>query len=170
MPVVVIAMEQEQYNAWVKTTQEQLKKAPDLSKQGRSQLMAHGESVYLKNCVACHQIDGNGIKGWFPALRGSAKVTGNIDQLIGFIQAGTSKMPAFKKLPANELAELITYIRNAPALGNNVNDELQPCQALSLDELDDLFPDLDDAGKLCQQYGEVNPAKVAADAAAASAK
>lgn len=166
MPVVVIAMEQDQYNAWVKNTQEQLKKAPDLSKQSRSQLMANGESVYLKNCVACHQIDGNGINGWFPALRGSAKVTGNIDQLIGFIQAGTGKMPAFKKLPANELAELITYIRNAPELGNNVNDELQPCSALSLDELDELFPDLDDAGKLCQQFGEVNPAKVSADAAA----
>lgn len=161
MPVVVIAMEQEQYDAWVKATQEKLKQAPDLSKQSRSQLIAHGESVYLKNCVACHQIDGNGINGWFPALRGSAKITGNVDQLIGFIQAGTSKMPAFKKLPANELAELITYVRNAPELGNKVNDELQPCQALSLDELEDLYPDLDDAGKLCQQFGEVNPAKVA---------
>jgi cytochrome c oxidase subunit 2 len=76
--------------------------------------------------VACHQIDGKGISGWFPALRGSAKVTGSMDQLIGFVQAGTSKMPAFRKLPDNQLAELLTYIRNAPELGNNVGDEIQP--------------------------------------------
>ncbi|OAI12917.1 cytochrome C oxidase subunit II [Methylomonas koyamae] len=126
MPVVVIAMEQDQYDAWVKATLDKQNQAPDLSDQTRNSLMAHGESVYLKNCVACHQIDGKGIPGWFPALSGSAKVTGNMDQLIGFIQAGTSKMPAFRKLPDNELAELITYIRNAPALGNNVGDEIQP--------------------------------------------
>jgi len=126
MPIVVIAMEQDQYDAWVKTTQAAQNQAVDLSDLTRNTLMAKGESVYLKNCVACHQIDGNGISGWYPALRGSAKVTGNMDQLIGFIQAGTSKMPAFRKLPDNELAELITYIRNAPELGNNVGDEIQP--------------------------------------------
>jgi cytochrome c oxidase subunit 2 len=76
--------------------------------------------------VSCHQINGTGISGWFPALKGSEKVTGNMDQLIGFIQAGTSKMPSFRKLPDNELAELITFIRNAPEIGNNVMDEIQP--------------------------------------------
>jgi len=126
MPIVVIALEQEQYDAWVKATLEKQNQAPDLADQPRSVLMAKGASVYLKNCVSCHQIDGKGISGWFPALNGSAKVTGNIDQLIGFIQAGTSKMPAFRKLPDPELAELITYIRNAPELGNNVGDEIQP--------------------------------------------
>lgn len=126
MPVVVVAMEQDRYDAWVKNTLEKQNQKVDLADESRSVLMAHGESVYLKNCVACHQIDGNGISGWFPALRGSAKVTGNMDQLIGFIQAGTSKMPAFRKLPDNELAELLTYIRNAPELGNNVGDEIQP--------------------------------------------
>ncbi|MDD2761625.1 MAG: cytochrome c, partial [Methylomonas sp.] len=90
--------------------------------------MAKGESVYLKNCVACHQLDGKGIDGWYPALRASAKVTGNMDQLIGFVQAGTSKMPSFRKLPDNELAELITYIRNSPDIGNSVGDEIQPNQ------------------------------------------
>jgi cytochrome c oxidase subunit 2 len=126
MPIVVVAMEQAQYDAWVKATLEKQNQAPDLSDQPHSVLLAKGESVYLKNCVACHQIDGKGISGWFPALRGSEKVTGNMDQLIGFIQAGTSKMPAFRKLPDNELAELITYIRNAPELGNKVGDEIQP--------------------------------------------
>ena len=163
MPIVVIAMEQEQYDAWVKATLDKQNQAIDLSKQTRSSLMAKGESVYLKNCVSCHQIDGKGIKGWYPALSASEKVTGNSDQLIGFIQAGTSKMPAFKKLPANELAQLITYLRNSPDLGNNVDDEFQPCEMLSLDDLDDLFPDIEDAGQLCKEFGEVKPVKVAAE-------
>jgi cytochrome c oxidase subunit II len=168
MPIVVIAMEQEQYDAWVKATLDKQNQAADLSKQTRTSLMAKGESVYLKNCVSCHQIDGKGISGWYPALSGSEKVTGNIDQLIGFIQAGTSKMPSFKKLPANELAQLITYIRNSADLGNNVNDEFQPCEMLSLDDLDDMFPDVEDAGQLCKEFGEVKPVKVSAENSAGS--
>ncbi|MDD1620610.1 MAG: cytochrome c oxidase subunit II [Methylococcaceae bacterium] len=163
MPIVVIAMEQDQYDAWVKTTLEKQKQAPDLSKQSRSLLLAKGESVYLKNCVACHQIDGKGISGWYPALRGSAKVTGDVDQLVGFVQAGTSKMPQFKKLPADELAGLITYIRNSSDLGNDVKDEFQPCQALTLDDFDDLFPDIDDAAQQCKEKGEVKPVKDVAE-------
>lgn len=124
MPIVVIAMEQADYDAWVKKTLEQQKQKPDLSDQNRGQLMAHGESVYLKNCVGCHQIDGAGVAGLIPALTASPKVTGGMDPLIGFLQAGTSKMPSFSKLKDNELAEVITYIRND--LGNKVGDEIQP--------------------------------------------
>ena len=163
MPIVVIAMEKEQYDAWVKAELEKQNALPDLSKQTRASLLAKGESVYLTNCVACHQIDGKGISGWFPALSGSAKVTGDMSQLIGFVQAGTSKMPAFKKLPADQLAGLITYIRNAPDLGNKVGDELQACSALSLDELEDIFPDIDNAPELCKEKGEVKPDPVVAE-------
>ena len=124
MPIVVIAMDQPDYDAWVKKTLEQQKQKPDLSDQTRDQLMAHGESVYLKNCVGCHQIDGSGVKGLIPALTGNAKVTGGIDPLLGFLKAGTTKMPSFSKLNDKETAEVITYIRNG--LGNKVGDEIQP--------------------------------------------
>jgi cytochrome c oxidase subunit 2 len=163
MPIVVIAMEKEQYDAWVKAELEKQNALPDLSKQTRASLLLKGESVYSTNCVACHQIDGKGISGWYPALSGSAKVTGDVHQLIGFVQAGTSKMPAFKKLPADQLAGLITYIRNAPDLGNKVGDELQACHALSLDELEDIFPDIDNAPELCKENGEVKLDKVVAE-------
>ncbi len=163
MPIVVIAMEKEQYDAWVKAELEKQNALPDLSKQTRASLLLKGESVYLTNCVACHQIDGKGISGWYPGLSGSAKVTGDIHQLIGFVQAGTSKMPAFKKLPADQLAALMTYIRNAPELGNKVGDELQACHALSLDELEDIFPDIDNAPELCKENGEVKLDKVVAE-------
>lgn len=126
MPIVVIAMNQGDYDNWVKTTLEKQNAQPDLSDQSHEQLMANGSSVYLKNCVACHQIDGKGVVGNYPALRGSAKVTGGVDPLIGFLQAGTSKMPSFAKLKDNELAAVITYIRNSPDIGNKVGDEIQP--------------------------------------------
>lgn len=126
MPIVVIAMNQGDYDNWVKTTLELQNTKPDLSDQSREQLMANGSNVYLKNCVACHQIDGQGIAGTYPALRGSARVIGGVDPLIGFLQAGTSKMPSFAKLKDNELAAVITYIRNSPEIGNKVGDEIQP--------------------------------------------
>lgn len=126
MPIVVIAMDQADYDAWTKTALAKQNEKPDLSDRRHEELIAKGASVYLKNCVACHQIDGKGVPGSVPALRESPKVTGNMDQLIGFLQAGTSKMPAFRKLKDDQLAELITYIRNAPELGNNVGDEIQP--------------------------------------------
>lgn len=126
MPIVVEVMEQDKYDAWVKATQEKIAQPVNLADETRAQLVENGAAVYLTNCVACHQIDGKGISGWFPKLRGSEKVTGSIDQLIGFIQAGTSKMPAFRKIPDNELAELITFLRNSPEIGNTVGDEIQP--------------------------------------------
>ncbi|MDD2801176.1 MAG: cytochrome c oxidase subunit II [Methylococcales bacterium] len=126
MPIVVIAMEQPDYDAWVKKTLAKQQEAVDLSDLSREDLMSKGASMYLKNCVACHQINGSGITGTYPALTASPRVTGPIDPLIGFIQAGTSRMPAFSKLKDDELAALITYIRNAPELGNSVGDEIQP--------------------------------------------
>jgi cytochrome c oxidase subunit 2 len=119
-------MEQSEYDSWVKKTLAKQQESADLTDRTHEELMAKGASAYLKNCVACHQINGSGVPGSVPALTASAKVTGPIDPLIGFLMAGTSKMPAFSKLKDDELAELITYIRNAPDLGNSVGDEIQP--------------------------------------------
>ena len=135
MPIVVIAMEQPEYDAWVAKTLEHQKQKPDLSDQTSGQLMAHGESVYLKNCVGCHQINGAGVPGLIPALTGSAKVTGKWEALDGFLRAGTAKMPSFAKLNAKEYAELMTYVRNN--LGNKVGDELQPRQTALPDDDDE---------------------------------
>jgi len=126
MPIVVVALEQPEYDEWVKKTLAKQKEPVDLSDLSREDLMNKGASVYLKNCVSCHQINGAGIAGTYPALTGSPKVVGPIDPLIGFIQAGTSRMPAFSKLKDDDLAALLTYIRNAPELGNTVGDEVQP--------------------------------------------
>lgn len=125
MPIVVVAMEQPEYDAWVKKTQEEAKKGPDLSDQSRDDLIAGGAKVYVKNCATCHLPGGEGIPGAFPALRGSAVVKGDINTQADIVLNGKNAMPAFgTMLKADELAQVITYTRNA--LGNKVGDEIQP--------------------------------------------
>lgn len=125
MPIVVIAMEQPDYDAWVKKTQEETQKGPDLSDQSHNDLIAKGEAVYSKNCSTCHLPDGKGVPGAFPAITGSAVVKGDINAQAQLIVNGKGAMPAFgKMLKADELAQVVTYTRNA--LGNSVGDEIQP--------------------------------------------
>jgi cytochrome c oxidase subunit 2 len=125
MPIVLIAMEQPDYDAWVKKTKEESQKGADLADQSHADLVSKGESIYVKNCSTCHLPDGKGVPGAFPALSGSAVVKGDINAQANLIINGKGGMPAFgKMLKADELAQVITYTRNA--LGNTVGDEIQP--------------------------------------------
>ncbi|MDO9106408.1 MAG: cytochrome c oxidase subunit II [Methylovulum sp.] len=125
MPIVVIAMEQPDYDAWVKKTQEEAKKGADLSDQSHGELVAKGAPIYAKNCSTCHLPDGKGVPGAFPAISGSAVVKGDINAQVNLVLNGKAGMPAFgKMLKADELAQVITYTRNA--LGNAVGDDIQP--------------------------------------------
>ncbi|MDD5272481.1 MAG: cytochrome c oxidase subunit II, partial [Methylovulum sp.] len=125
MPIVVIAMEQPDYDAWVKKTKEDAQKGPDLADQSRDGLVSKGAGLYAKNCSTCHLPDGKGVPGAFPALTGSAVVKGDIKAQANLIINGKGAMPAFgKMLKADELAQIITYTRNA--LGNSVGDDIQP--------------------------------------------
>lgn len=126
MPIVVIAMAQPDYDAWVKKTlQEEKEKGDDIGDRSRADLMAGGAAIYEKNCSSCHMADGAGIAGAFPALTKSAVVTGDINAQAKLVVQGKGMMPAFgSMLTPVELAQVITYTRNA--LGNNVGDEIQP--------------------------------------------
>ena len=125
MPIVVIAMEQADYDAWVKKTKAEADKAPDLSDQSHDELVTKGAAIYAKNCATCHLPDGKGVAGAFPALTASSVVVGDIKAQTNLILNGKGGMPAFgKMLKADELAQVITYTRNA--LGNKVGDEIQP--------------------------------------------
>jgi cytochrome c oxidase subunit 2 len=127
MPVVVIAKEQADYDKWVKE-QSDLAKASSSDKDWpKDELMAEGAKVYEKNCASCHMADGKGIPGTFPAMTGSKIVTGDLNDQVQIMISGKGMMPAFgknKMLNAAELAQVITYTRNA--LGNKVGDEIQP--------------------------------------------
>lgn len=79
-------------------------------------LFEKGKEIYAAECAACHQADGSGMPPTFPALKGS-KVVADVKAALEKIQKGGNGMPAFDKFSPEELAAILTYIRNA--FGNN---------------------------------------------------
>ncbi|MGR9013051.1 MAG: cytochrome c oxidase subunit II [Gammaproteobacteria bacterium] len=127
MPIVVIAMNEPDYNAWVEK-----QKAADAAEAGSAskqwateELMAKGKSVYETSCSSCHMADGAGLPGTFPAITASPVVTGDINAQVKLMSDGKGMMPAFgKMLSAVDFAAVVTYTRNG--LGNSVGDSIQP--------------------------------------------
>jgi len=75
---------------------------------------ALGENVYAHNCAACHQANGEGIAGAFPALKGSPLVLGDAPALLQVVLAGRGGMPTFNTaLNDVEVAAVASYIRGA---------------------------------------------------------
>ncbi|WP_310556931.1 cbb3-type cytochrome c oxidase subunit II [Flavobacterium sp.] len=63
------------------------------SKNGSS---ADGKALYTANCVACHQANGEGLKGSFPSLKGSKVVIGeNLELYVDIIMNGYDARPEF---------------------------------------------------------------------------
>ncbi|NBS63143.1 MAG: cytochrome c oxidase subunit II [Betaproteobacteria bacterium] len=132
MPIVVEAKSDADYRKWVEEKKkEMLARADDPNKEWTvADLSARGEKVYAANCVACHQANGKGVAGAFPALEGSKLVLGKRDDHIAIMlngKAGTA-MASFKGLSDTELAAVITYARNA--WGNKAEDNLVQPQAV----------------------------------------
>ncbi len=135
MPIVVKAVTQEEFDTWV--SEQKMKTAAadmDAIRQwSKQELVASGERVYQANCASCHQKEGQGIPGMFPAIAGSDIATGDIDTHITTVMNGVNDTPmqAFaSRLSDADLAAVITYQRNA--FGNATGDSLQPSQMRSL--------------------------------------
>ena len=79
------------------------------------ELVARGEQVYAANCAACHQANGQGVPGTFPALDGSEVVKGDVAAQIEVVLKGRpgTAMASFAQLSDVELASVITYTRHA---------------------------------------------------------
>ena len=93
----------------------------------RDSIMSKGERAYNNNCAACHQTDGAGIPGVFPAMTGSAIATGDVAGHIDIVvngKAGTAMQAFGEQLSAEDLAAIITYERNA--FGNDTGDIVNP--------------------------------------------
>lgn len=131
MPIVVVAMGEEDYAAWVakKKGGDQQAEA-DINKEWTMQeLMQQGEKVYMRICAACHQPTGLGVPPTFPALKGSPVATGGLEKHVDTVMNGVpgTAMQAFKaQLNDIEMASVITYERNA--FGNNTGTLVQPIQ------------------------------------------
>jgi len=79
-------------------------------------LFEKGKEIYNAECAACHQANGEGMPPTFPGLKGS-KVVADVKAALEKIQKGGNGMPAYDKFSPEELAAILTYIRNA--FGNN---------------------------------------------------
>jgi len=125
MPIVVKVVEQNEYDEWVSGKKEAAMKMAELTTKDwtAEELVARGESVYAVNCVACHQTNGQGIPGIFPALVGSDVVLNNKERNIEILMEGVqgAAMNSFSYLSEVELAAVITYTRQS--WGNKENGD-----------------------------------------------
>lgn len=139
MPVVVEALPPDRYALW-KSDQRSAAEAARASAAADSsrhfalaELVAHGEKVYQTYCAACHQANGKGIAGAFPALDGSPLAAGPIEAHLDRVFNGKSgtAMAAFGgQLSDLDLAAVVTFERNS--WGNRAGDSLQPAQVANL--------------------------------------
>ncbi|GAA0855015.1 cytochrome c oxidase subunit II [Aliiglaciecola litoralis] len=132
MPIVVIAKDPADYQAWISEQQEAQRKAKEEEQRllamnmSMEELMSTGEQVYLRTCAACHQPNGQGLPGVFPGLAGSEMALNDIQGHIDIVvngKAGTSMQAFGKQLTMSEVAAVVTYERNA--WGNNTGDMIQ---------------------------------------------
>ena len=141
MPIVVRAVELEEYNTWVKAqlAEEERWHAEQFNLEGQKQmtrdkLMTFGEARYKMVCSQCHQVNGLGIPPLYPSLKDSSIAVGYpISRHINMILNGSpgSAMQAYAEMLSNEeIAAIVTYERNA--WGNNTNDLVQPIDIAKL--------------------------------------
>jgi len=91
------------------------------SKKGGSTV--DGKALYAANCQACHQENGEGLKGAFPPLKGSKIVTGNnLELYVDIIMNGYDANPSYGAMAAvgsnmnfdeHKVAAIINYERTS---------------------------------------------------------
>ena len=132
MPIEVHVVSDEEYRNWVATKQKEMAAAADDPNKTWTidELVQRGEKVYQANCVACHQANGQGVPGAFPALAGSQVVNGPRGEQINVVLNGRRGMPSWKQLSDTEIAAVITYTRNS--WGNKAQENIvQPAEVLA---------------------------------------
>ena len=82
-----------------------------------------GKSLYTANCQSCHQENGQGLKGAFPPLKGSAVVDGeDLELYVDIIMNGYDARPEYGAMAAvgtnlnfteNDVAAIINYERSS---------------------------------------------------------
>jgi cytochrome c oxidase subunit 2 len=133
MPIVVNVVSDADYKIWVEGKKKEMAaKADDPNKVWTiDELKQRGEKVYAANCVACHQANGKGVPGAFPALDGDAVVNGPRGPQIITVLNGKNAMPPWKGvLNDTEIAAVITYTRNS--WSNKAQENIvQPAEVLA---------------------------------------
>lgn len=132
MPVVVIAMEPEDFEAWARGEEQRLAERREEEQRllsmemSKDELMEMGQQVHMSYCAACHQPNGQGVPGVFPGLVGQGIAVNDQRAHIDVVWNGVSgsAMQSFRNtLTMREIAAVVTYQRNA--WGNNTGDVVQ---------------------------------------------
>lgn len=87
-------------------------------------MLENGKIVFEQYCLACHQADGSGVPHLNPPLVKTSFVLGDKKKLISIILNGLSDveiegesysnpMPGFNFLTDEEVANVLTYVRNS---------------------------------------------------------
>ena len=135
MPIVVEVKSTDDYAKWLAEHKKAATAAADDPNKvwSEAELAARGEKVFTANCAACHQANGKGVPGAFPALDGSKVVNGPKDAQIttvlnGVVRNGqpTAMVPWRNTLSDIDIAAVITYTRNS--WGNHTGEAIQPSE------------------------------------------
>lgn len=132
MPIVVEALPQAEYDAWLVAKREEASKLKALTEKTFTfdELYSQGEQRYGTSCAACHGGAGEGGVG--PAIKGSVIATGDVFSHLGMVINGSATNPMMAaygpQLSEVDIASVITYQRNA--FGNNMGDSVQPIDVL----------------------------------------
>jgi mono/diheme cytochrome c family protein len=82
-----------------------------------------GQRLYGKHCLSCHQADGGGVPNMQPPIAGGTWVKGDAQALALFVMTGGfdsaarkdsavgNVMPPFRQLGDEDLAAILSYIR-----------------------------------------------------------
>jgi cytochrome c oxidase subunit 2 len=139
MPIVVNVVSEDDYKKWVDGKKKEMAaKADDPNKVWTiDELKQRGEKVFASNCAVCHQANGKGVPGAFPALDGSKVVNGpkaeQIQTVLNGKKSGAfpAEMPSWKAvLSDTDIAAVITYTRNS--WSNKAQENIvQPAEVLA---------------------------------------
>jgi len=127
MPIVVEVVSKDEYATWAAAKQAEAAQVRELMAQNftMDELMERGQQVYMRNCMACHGMQGEG--GIGAAIANSAVATGTLGEHLNVGVNGVpgTAMQAFGGIINDvDMAAVITYQRNA--FGNNMGDMVQP--------------------------------------------
>ncbi|MEP4547239.1 MAG: cytochrome c oxidase subunit II [Saccharospirillum sp.] len=129
MPVVVEAVSPEEFEQWLADKEQEAIELAELNDREWTfeELMERGEEVYTSACASCHQPNGSGVPGAFPALANSpialGPAEGHLNVVVNGVR-GTAMAAYGNQLSDADMAAVITYERNA--WGNDVGDMVTP--------------------------------------------
>jgi mono/diheme cytochrome c family protein len=116
-------------------------KKPAAPAQGGGQAsIARGKSVYMEQCLSCHQADAGGVQGMNPSLIKAKFVLGDKATLVKIVLNGLTGveidgdsyngvMAPHTDLTDQQIADVLTYIRNS--FGNKAS-AITPAQVKAI--------------------------------------